>query len=370
MAHVRFENVWKRIGKNDVIKGLTLDVRDQELFVLVGPSGSGKSTVLRLAAGLEAPTSGDILMDGRDVTGLKPRERSVGMVFQSYALYPHMTVRDNMAFGLRVRGYSPREVDSRVGETAATLGLTALLGRRPAELSGGQQQRVALGRAIVQKPQVFMLDEPLSNLDAKLRAQTRDELLEIQRFLKTTMIYVTHDQMEAMTMGDRVGVLRDGVLQQVAPPLELYRYPVNRFVAEFIGSPTMNFLDALVRERPDGVWLEAGQLQLKLPPRGGLGAPLGPGEAVVLGIRPEDVHDRLFQPGLSVDGNTAVGLVRHIEPVGPEAFLTVDAGGARLSMRVEPDAPYQENQPVEMAFNMERVHIFSKTTGERLPFEL
>jgi multiple sugar transport system ATP-binding protein len=370
MARVLLKSVTKNFGRQEVIKDLSLEIHDKELFVLVGPSGSGKSTVLRLIAGLETPTAGDILIDDEDVTRSDPKARRVAMVFQSYALYPHMTVYDNMAFGLRMRGYSKREVDADVRATAQALGITGLLSRTPAQISGGQQQRVAVGRAIVQKPRVFLLDEPLSNLDAKLRTQTRGELLELQRSLKTTMIYVTHDQVEAMTMGDRLGVLKDGVLQQVARPLELYRYPANRFVAEFIGSPSMNFVDMVVRERPDGLWLEGGKLLLKLPPRAGLGATLLPGREVVLGMRPEDLRDRVFQPALAEEGTSAVGLVRHIEPVGAETYLTLDTGGARLVARVEPDVPYQENQPVELSFNMERAHLFSRETGERLPLEL
>jgi len=370
MSRVQFVNVRKTFGKTEVIKGLSLDVRDREYFVLVGPSGSGKSTVLRLVAGLESPTSGEILIDGRPVTNLRPRDRNVAMVFQSYALYPHKTVRDNMAFGLEVRGYTSREIDSRVREAADVLKLAGLLDRLPSEISGGQQQRVALGRAIVQKPRVFLLDEPLSNLDAQLRVQTRTELLEIQRYLKTTMIHVTHDQTEAMTLGDRLAVLTDGCLQQVARPLELYRYPVNRYTAGFIGSPKMNFIEAVLRERADGLWVEGGKLSLRLPPRERLGATLQPGLEVTLGVRPEDLHDRVFQPTLDSEGNTIVALVRNIEPVGPETYLTVDAGGLRMVMRVEPDTPYQENQPVEIVVNMERAHLFSKETGERIPLEI
>ena len=370
MAGVRLINVTKKFGRTEIIKDLSLEIRDKELFVLVGPSGAGKSTILRLIAGLEHPASGRIVIDDEDVTGKAPKDRRVAMVFQSYALYPHMSVYDNMAFGLRMRGYSRREIDLGVRETAEILKLTPLLARLPAEISGGQQQRVAVGRAIVQKPRVFLLDEPLSNLDAKLRAQTRGELLEIQRFLKTTMIYVTHDQVEAMTMGDRLAVLTDGALQQMARPLEMYRYPANRFVAGFIGSPSMNFLEATVHQRENGIWLECGKVLLKIPPRERLGGVFRQDQKVVLGVRPEDLHDRVFQPSLAAEGNTAVGLVRNIEPVGPDTYLTLDVGGVRLVARVEPDAPYQENQPVEFAVNMERVHLFAKETGERIPLEL
>jgi multiple sugar transport system ATP-binding protein len=370
MARVQLKNVSKRLGKSLVIKDLSLDIQDKELFVLVGPSGCGKTTILRLIAGLETPTSGEILIDGEPMAGKAPKARHVAMVFQSYALYPHMTVYQNMAFGLSLRGHSPREIEGRVREAAEILGLSSLLGRRPAEISGGQQQRVAVGRAIVQKPRVFLLDEPLSNLDAQLRAQTRDELLSLQRLLKTTMIYVTHDQTEAMTMGDRVGVLKEGTLQQVARPLEMYRYPANRFVAQFIGSPPMNLLDAVVSEKADGLWVEAGGVPLKLPARSRLGVPLKDGQPLVLGLRPEDIHDRVLQPDQAADGNTAVAFIRHVEPMGPDTYLTLDVGGIRVVARVEPDIPYAENQPLELAVAMDRVRLFSRETGERLLLEL
>src|ERR687894_2286271 len=247
MASVRLEGVTKTYPNGHVAaKGLDLEIRDGEFMVLVGPSGCGKSTALRMIAGLETPTGGRIMIGDRDVTALQPQDRDIAMVFQTYALYPHMTVGENLAFGLRMRGTAKDAIEPRVKEAARALGLEAVLGRRPAQLSGGQRQRVALGRAIVREPKVFLFDEPLSNLDAKLRVETRAKLARLHRRLGATVVYVTHDQEEALTLGNRIAVMRDGFLQQVAPPMELYRRPANRFVAGFVGSPGMNFLPGTI----------------------------------------------------------------------------------------------------------------------------
>src|SRR5438105_2856042 len=282
MASISLEHIAKRYPNGYIAsRDLSLEIADGELLVLVGPSGSGKSTVLRMIAGLEKPTAGTITIGDRDVTRLPPQERDIAMVFQSYALYPHMTVRENMAFGLRLRRQPNEMVARRIGDVADALGLTSMLERKPAQLSGGQRQRVALGRAIVREPKAFLFDEPLSNLDAQLRVETRAELARLHRRLGATMVYVTHDQVEAMTLGTRVAVLKDGALQQVAPPMELYRRPQNRFVASFIGSPSMNFVQGNI-ERDDGrTRFVAPGMTLAVPEAAA--ARQGP---VVLGVRP------------------------------------------------------------------------------------
>ncbi len=279
MANVTLAGVEKSFGATRILQGIELDIRDGELLVLVGPSGCGKSTLLRCIAGLEDVTGGEVRIGGRDVTRLAPRERDVAMVFQSYALYPHMTVRENLAFGLKLRGAPPQDIDARVRDAAAMLELEALLERRPAQLSGGQRQRVAMGRAVVRSPKVFLFDEPLSNLDAALRVQMRAELLKLHRRLGTTTVYVTHDQVEAMTLAHRIAVLRGGELQQVGPAMELYARPANKFVAGFIGSPPMNFFAGEVQ---DGELAGAG-FRVPLP------APIAAGTRAVLGVRPNDV---------------------------------------------------------------------------------
>ena len=267
MAQLTLQNVSRWYGLVPAVQNVSFEVQDRELFVLVGPSGCGKTTLLRLIAGLDQVTEGKILMDDRLVVNDPPKLRNVSMVFQNYALYPHMTVFENMAFGLRMREYSEEEIQSRVRHAAETLELLPLLNRKPTEISGGQCQRVAVGRAIVRKPRVFLFDEPFSNLDAKMRGETRGELIRLHQRLQTTMIYVTHDQVEAMTLGDRLCVMKDGAVQQIGTPLDLYRRPLNRFVAEFIGSPSMNFFLVTVLDRGDSLWLDQGHFQLKLPPR-------------------------------------------------------------------------------------------------------
>lgn len=324
MAEVRLENVHKRIGSAEIIPDLTVTIRDGELFTVVGPSGSGKSTVLHLIAGLDAPTGGRILFDGHDVTALEPRERDVAMVFQSYALYPHMTVAENLAFPLRVgprtAGMDRARIRREVQRVAGLLGLDSLLERRPRELSGGQRQRVALGRAIIRRPQVFLLDEPLSNLDMQLRTSMRAELRRLHDELRTTMIYVTHDQMEAMTLADRVAVLDRGRLQQVGAPQDLYDRPGNVFVAEFIGHPSMNILEARVEDK------QAVAGVIRVPLRSGVGD-LPSGGKVKLGLRPEEIRietlDR-FGPDRAAAEGIAVGKLRLIEPAGSQVWVTCE----------------------------------------------
>jgi multiple sugar transport system ATP-binding protein len=342
MASVRLEGVTKTYPNGHVAaKGLDLEIRDGEFMVLVGPSGCGKSTALRMIAGLETPTGGRILIGDRDVTTLQPQHRDIAMVFQTYALYPHMTVRENLAFGLRMRGTSGDAIDGRVKEAARALGLESVLDRRPAQLSGGQRQRVALGRAIVREPKVFLFDEPLSNLDAKLRVETRAELARLHRRLGATVVYVTHDQEEAMTLGWRVAVMRDGYLQQVAPPMELYRRPANRFVAEFVGSPGMNFLSGAS---------VAGVLPSQ-------------GTAVTLGVRP---HDLALVPQGSGDFDAWVDVV---ESRGSEllVYLRLGAKGDGVELRVvaPPEPEVQEERVVGVKFDRTRLHWFEES-GRRV----
>ncbi|HXV56257.1 MAG TPA: ABC transporter ATP-binding protein [Gaiellaceae bacterium] len=347
MAALRFEGVRKRYGAVEALRGLELEVRDGELLVLVGPSGCGKTTALRVAAGLEQATQGSVLIGGRDVTRLPPGERDVAMVFQSYALFPHLNVAENVGFGLRARRVPRSDARERVEAAARTVGCDHLLGRRPHELSGGERQRVALARALVREPDVFLLDEPLSNLDAQLRVEMRAELRRLHDRLGATMVYVTHDQVEALTMGDRVAVLSAGELQQVGDPDEVYRRPANRFVATFVGSPAMNVLPAAV----EGGRLRAGPFALEVPP-GVDGRPLE------VGIRPE--HVALVAAG-------APAVVEVVEVAGNETFVHLDAGGHRLVARAGPEARPPVGSAVAVAVAVPaRVHVFDAETGAAL----
>jgi multiple sugar transport system ATP-binding protein len=367
MSRVELRGVSKDFGKNAVLRGVNLDIPDKELFVLVGPSGSGKSTLLRLIAGLEESSEGHILIDGHVVNGTPPRDRNIAMVFQNYALYPHMSVSQNMSFGLTLRGYSQKEISARVQEAAEILDIGPLLDRRPGTLSGGERQRAALGRAIVRKPKVFLFDEPLSNLDAKLRLQMRAELIRLHKRLQTTMIYVTHDQVEAMTLGHQISVIRDGVIQQTARPLELYHYPVNRFVGEFIGQPTMNFFHTTVLAKDGRLWLDQGHFQLQLPLHYPPGRRLQAGQRVWLGIRPQHIADRLFQPAAAMEGNRVLAIVEFLEPLGSETYIHLIAGGSRFVIRADTYNPVQTNQPIEVAINMDHIHLFAADeTGARI----
>jgi multiple sugar transport system ATP-binding protein len=360
MASVSLEHV-EKVYPNGFIasRDLTLDIADGEFLVLVGPSGSGKSTVLRMIAGLETPTRGSIHIDDRDVTHLPPQERDVAMVFQSYALYPHMTVRENMAFGLRLRKHPNAEVKRRVSEVAESLGLAALLDRKPAQLSGGQRQRVALGRAIVREPCAFLFDEPLSNLDAKLRVETRAELSRLHRRLGATMIYVTHDQVEAMTLGDRVAVLRDGILQQVAPPMELYHAPANQFVAGFIGSPAMNFIEGALRREDGTCVFSATALTLPLPCGSGNSA-----TEAVLGVRPQHLS-------VGAAGERGPGVVQAtvavVEPLGNEQVVhATTPSGDRLVIIAPPEQRIAPDESVTIRIPADRAYLFRKSDGVRL----
>jgi len=349
MASVTYEHVTKRFtSEAAAVNDLNLEVRDGEFMVLVGPSGCGKSTALRMLAGLEDISEGDIRIGDRVVNSVHARERDIAMVFQSYALYPHMSVYDNMAFGLKMRGSSRSEYDAKVRDAAKTLGLETMLERKPRQLSGGQRQRVALGRAIVRSPQVFLLDEPLSNLDAALRVETRINLQKLHQRLGATFIYVTHDQVVAMTMGDRIAVLKDGILQQVAPPREVYDQPVNQYVAGFIGSPKMNFIDVTI----DGRTAKASGFTVELP--------TAPGVARgVLGIRPEDLDEQPREGGARIEMKVEV-----VEVLGSDQFLYGKVGGDDVTARVDPQFKVAPGDLVKLGLNMRRLHLFDAETEQ------
>jgi len=357
MANVIYENVTKRFGDVVALNNLSLEVQDKEFLVLVGPSGCGKSTALRCLAGLEEITEGRIMIGDRVVNDVPPKDRNIAMVFQSYALYPHMSVYDNMAFGLKLRRTPKDEINRRVQETAKILGIENLLDRKPKQLSGGQRQRVALGRAIVREPSVFLLDEPLSNLDAKLRVQTRAELIKLHQRLGTTFIYVTHDQMEAMTMADRIAVLKDGVLQQIDTAQNLYDYPGNIFVAGFIGSPSMNFFNATITGESDQLFVDTGSFRIPVTPPIKARLKDGAGKRVILGIRPEDI----YFPGFISPGVTAVDVESTIdvtELMGNEIFLYLVSGNQPYIARVDPRVRARVGDKVKMAFNADKIHLF------------
>ena len=356
MPPVSFQHVSKRFGGATVVDDFDLEIADGELLVLVGGSGSGKSTILRMLAGLESVTAGTIRIGERDVTALPPRQRDVAMVFQDYALYPHMTVRENLSLGLRLRRMPRQEIDRRVGWAAATLALEPLLGRKPKQLSGGQQQRVAMGRAMVREPAVFLFDEPLSNLDAALRAQMRIEIGSLQRRLKTTAVYVTHDQVEAMTLGDRIVVLADTRIQQVGRPIEIYRAPVNRFVAGFIGTPPMNFLEGRLHDDGGGPVFVADGARVKLL-RARIAA--GSSQPVTLGVRPEDLRLDSAKPGAGEDSTDALaGRVVLVERLGGTSHVHFDAGQHRLIASVTHDPVPNVGDAVTVQVPAERAHLF------------
>ncbi len=362
MARVLLKDVVKIYpnGKKAVDKA-NFEVKDKEFMVLVGPSGCGKSTTLRMIAGLEEISEGELYIGDRLVNDVPPKDRDIAMVFQNYALYPHMTVYDNIAFGLKLRRLPKNVIKERVEEAANILGIENLLYNKPKELSGGQKQRVAVGRAIVRKPQVFLFDEPLSNLDAKLRVQMRAELSRLHTKLQTTMIYVTHDQVEAMTMGERIVVMKDGIIQQIAEPLTLYNKPVNKFVAGFIGSPPMNFIDVtIVEEQDKSIWLEEGTFRVKLPDDLKEFVVDYIGKEVVLGIRPEDIYDKLFYKE-SAPENTVKLTVEVIEPLGSEILAYLTTGKNQVVARLQPQTEISVNEDVEMVFDMSKIHLFDKS---------
>jgi len=359
LAKVVLENVCKDFGKVQAVSCFYLDIEDREFCVLLGPSGCGKSTTLHMIAGLEEMNEGKIYIGDRCVNEIGPRDRDIAMVFQDYALYPHMTVRQNMAFGLKLRKFPKKEIKTRVHEAAGILGIEELLDRKPRELSGGQRQRVALGRAIVRKPAVFLFDEPLSNLDAKLRAQMRTEISKLHDNLKATMIYVTHDQVEAMTMGTKIVVMKDGEMLQVAPPLEIYNYPVDKFVGGFIGSPAMNFINVRIVERETGLLAISDGFQLKVPSEKKAYFQRFVNDEVILGIRPEHLEEKTFADQ-SVFSESFTAVVDVIETLGSEVQLEVNAGGHTLIARVDARSNTRRHEKIDLAVNMDKIHFFEK----------
>ena len=363
MAKVMLEQVSKQFGHVVAVNNVTLDVPDRQFTVLVGPSGCGKTTALRLIAGLEEASAGNIYIGERLVNDVAPKDRDIAMVFQNYALYPHMSVYDNMAFGLRLRKYPRTEIDRRVKEAAELLGIQDLLSRKPKQLSGGQRQRVALGRAIVREPQVFLMDEPLSNLDAKLRVQTRAEIKKLQARLQTTTIYVTHDQVEAMTMGDRIVVMKDGLVQQVDNPLNLYDKPANLFVAGFIGSPAMNFIEARLAKQDSRMAVDAGVFKADVPSEYVPALSAWAGRPIIFGIRPEDIHDRMLRPDMK-DGAVVRAAVDVHEPLGSDIILYLTAGDHSIVARVDARSQARMGQTTEVVLDMKKMHVFNPDSHE------
>ncbi|WP_456321887.1 ABC transporter ATP-binding protein [Palaeococcus sp. (in: euryarchaeotes)] len=370
MVGVRLVGVWKRFGEVAAVKNMNLEVKDKEFMILLGPSGCGKTTTLRMIAGLEEPSEGQIFIGDKLVADLDkgvfipPKDRDIAMVFQSYALYPHMTVYDNIAFPLKLRKTPKQEIEERVKEVAELLGLTELLKRKPRELSGGQRQRVALGRAIVRKPQVFLMDEPLSNLDAKLRVKMRAELKKLQRQLGVTTIYVTHDQVEAMTMGDRIAIINFGELQQVGSPDEVYNKPSNVFVGGFIGSPPMNFINTSITEDDTGVWADFGEFKLKFMEDQAevLKENNLIGKEALFGIRPEDIYDAMFAQIKILGENMVKAKVEIVENLGNEKIVHLRAGNITFLGSFHSESKVKEGQEVDVVFDMKKVHIFNKKT--------
>ena len=364
MASLSLKNICKVYPNGfEAVKDFNLEVEDQEFIIFVGPSGCGKSTTLRMIAGLEEISSGEFYIDGKLMNDVEPKDRDIAMVFQNYALYPHMTVFDNMAFGLKLRKVPKDEIKRKVEEAAKILDLEKLLDRKPKALSGGQRQRVAMGRAIVRNPKVFLMDEPLSNLDAKLRVQMRIEISKIHQRLGATIIYVTHDQTEAMTLGTRIVVMKDGVVQQVDTPQHLYEQPGNLFVAGFMGSPQMNFLDAQIAEKGGDLIAKVGEYDIVIPAAKAKVLKDGGyvGKTVVLGIRPEDIHDsQMF-----IEASPSVPMtstVKVYELLGAEVFLYFDVNGTQVTARVDPRTNSKTGDTIKFAFDMEKSHFFDKET--------
>lgn len=368
MASVTYRHVWKKFGDFVALNDLDIEIADKEFLVLVGPSGCGKTTALRCLAGLEEVTQGQVLIGDTVVNDVAPKDRDIAMVFQSYALYPHMTVFDNMAFGLKLRKVPKAEIKRRVEEAAQTLGIEHLLKRKPRELSGGQRQRVAVGRAIVREPKVFLFDEPLSNLDAKLRVQTRAEISKLHQRLQTTFIYVTHDQVEAMTMATRIAVMNKGILQQLDTPQNLYDKPDNLFVAGFIGSPAMNFSDAHLRKDNGGLYVVAddNSFTVRIPDERVPVYMPHAGKKVIFGIRPEDIHNPEFAPP-GIHAAPVECKVDVTELMGNEIFLYLVCGRNSFVARVDPRTRFAVGDRVQVVFNMDNFHIFDPSLDAENP---
>ena len=365
MASVTYDHVFKRFGDVVAVNDMNIEVADKEFLVLVGPSGCGKTTALRLLAGLEEISDGKIIIGDRIVNDVAPKDRDIAMVFQSYALYPHLSVYDNMAFGLKLRKTPKAEIKRRVDEAADILGIENLLDRKPRQLSGGQRQRVAVGRAIVREPSVFLFDEPLSNLDAKLRVAMRAEISKLHQRLETTFIYVTHDQVEAMTMATRIAVINNGILQQVDTPQHLYDYPNNLFVAGFIGSPAMNFFPAKLREDNGKLMVDTGSFAVAIPKENTKSFQAHDGKNVIFGIRPEDIHDPKFTPP-NVHTENVESQVDVTELMGNEIFLHMFSGDNSFVARVDPRSHMRVGEKTQIAFDMDNIHIFDAETEEAI----
>jgi multiple sugar transport system ATP-binding protein len=366
MASVTYEHVTKKFGDFTALNDLNIQIHDKEFLVLVGPSGCGKTTALRCLAGLEEVSSGRVMISDQVVNDVAPKDRDIAMVFQSYALYPHMTVFDNMAFGLKLRKVPKDQIKRRVEEAAKILGIEHLLKRRPRELSGGQRQRVAVGRAIVREPKVFLFDEPLSNLDAKLRVQTRAELSKMHVRLQTTFIYVTHDQTEAMTMASRIAVMNKGILQQLDTPQNLYDYPANLFVAGFIGSPAMNFFPAHLRKDDGALYVDTSDFAVKIPDEHAKSYMSYADREVIFGIRPENIHNPSFAPP-GIHATPVDSKVDVTELMGNEVLLYMVSGKNSYVARVDPRTRFQMGDNVQLVFNMDNIHIFDPSVDKENP---
>ncbi len=367
MASIRLIDVSKKYsnGVGDAVSHVNLEIGDREFLVLVGPSGCGKSTTLRMVAGLEEVSCGEIWINDVLVNNVPAKDRNIAMVFQNYALYPYMTIFENLAFGLKLRGYPKPEIVKRVNEAAETLGIKQYLSSRPKDLSGGERQRVALGRAIVRKPQVFLFDEPLSNLDAKMRVQMRAEIHKLRVRLQTTFIYVTHDQTEAMTMGDRIVVMDKGVIQQSADPMTIYDKPANRFVASFIGSPPINFIQGRIIKKERKYFFDEGQFKVKITESMYPKLSAYEGQPVTMGIRAEDIYDKLFASEASSD-NTVRAVCEVAEPLGAEVYLYLNSGKNNFIARVGAHDRPEVNRDMDVVFDMSKVHFFDQKTQETI----
>jgi multiple sugar transport system ATP-binding protein len=367
MAGVVLSEVYKRYGKVEAVHGISLDIKDKEFIVFVGPSGCGKSTTLRMIAGLETISQGTVKIGDRVVNDIAPKDRSVAMVFQNYALYPHMNVYDNMSFGLKLKKHPKDVIETRVNEAAKILGLTDLLKRKPFELSGGQRQRVAMGRAIVRKPAVFLFDEPLSNLDAKLRTQMRAEIKRLHQKVQSTIIYVTHDQVEAMTLADRIVVMHDGYIEQVGSPVELFQKPANTFVAGFIGTPPMNHVQCTLNAKGDTISCQ-GKFSLPVPPQETAlaGHDCQTSREVILGIRPENLSVIDSINGNAPDSWKVEALVDFVEPLGSETYLHVKIDNISFLARTKGTTTVRAGDNVHLVFNLKQMHLFDATTKQAL----
>jgi multiple sugar transport system ATP-binding protein len=373
LARVVLKNVFKRYTnekaskeqEKDAVKNVSLTCEDKEFIVMVGPSGCGKSTTLRLIAGLEELSQGEIYIDDKLVNDIPPKDRDIAMVFQNYALYPHMTSFENMAFGLKLRKLAKEDIQQRVYEAAEILKIKHLLNRKPKQMSGGERQRVAVGRAIVRKPKVFLFDEPLSNLDAELRVEMRAEIKRLHARLQATMIFVTHDQTEAMTLGDRIVVLKDGMIQQIADPITLYDQPVNKFVAKFIGQHRMNFIEGRIIKKGDKLFFAEKNFTIKVHPDHVPALESYVDKEIVFGARPEDIYDKIYASNASPD-NTITATIEVVEPLGAEALLYLTTGKTPFVARVDEYDQMVINQDIDLVLDISKCHYFSKETEETI----